>query len=388
MKKNKYELYTLNREDEFGDSRVSDVFFIALHGFDTDARGHKFNPYIPYRRPENDDTADSDIHIDHENPFVLIPIEYADLLGQYTDTVAVVSPLYGDTTNVTTEEIAKALSQIKSMLTMFDNAHMLSSLGTRLNPLPTKRRPLPGIPRTRSEKDPRGVFGYMLNTDGKYHKRFLNITVEGEDTALNIETKELKESVEDIHAQYLRPIETPIGTCYECDAIMLKYIAEVTTTLRGFMDPELIEKHGFQIYKDALNMYPGLWSVLKDTHEDIIRENKDVIYERPTSFDVVDRAQTVDDLRTLIKNTLNYCLDMGSEVVETRRAFDDMIDHVDEDDLVKLASAMYKKSSKEITDQLLKSYDGKLLDRNEVEKGLNERAEAYQNHKYDPYYDE
>ena len=52
MKKNKYELYTLNREDEFGDSRVSDVYFVALHGFDTDARGHKFNPYIPYRRPE------------------------------------------------------------------------------------------------------------------------------------------------------------------------------------------------------------------------------------------------------------------------------------------------------------------------------------------------
>ena len=41
MKKNKYELYTLNREDEFGDSRVSDVYFVALHGFDTDARGHK-----------------------------------------------------------------------------------------------------------------------------------------------------------------------------------------------------------------------------------------------------------------------------------------------------------------------------------------------------------
>ena len=140
MKKNKYELYTLNREDEFGDSRVSDVYFVALHGFDTDARGHEFTPHIPYGKPENDDTPNSDIHIDHENPFVLIPVEYADLLGQYTDTVAVVSLLYVNTTKVTTESIAKALSQIKSILTMFDNAHMLSSLGT-CYPLPTKRRP-------------------------------------------------------------------------------------------------------------------------------------------------------------------------------------------------------------------------------------------------------
>lgn len=388
MKKNKYELYTLNREDEFGDSRVSDVYFVVLHGFDTDARGHKFTPHVPYRRPENDDTADTDIHIDHENPFVLVPIEYADLLGQYTDTVAVVSPLYGDTTNVTTEEIAKALTQIKSMLTMFDNAHMLPSFSTGSTPVPTKRPPFSGIPRDCVEKDPKGIFGYMLNTGAKYHKRVINITVDGEDTALNIETKKLKESVEDIHAQYLRPIETAIGTCYECDAIMVKYIAGVATTLRGFMDPELIKEHGFQIYKDALNLYPGLWSLLTEAHDDIIRENKDAIYERPTSFDDIDRAQTVGDLRALIKNTLNYCLDMGSEVEETRRAFDEMMNRVDEDDLVKLASAMYKKSSKEITDQLLKSYDGKLLDRNEIEKGLNERAEAYQKRKYDPYYDE
>lgn len=388
MKKNKYELYTLNREDEHGDTRVSDIYFVALHGFDTDARGHKFNPNIPYRKPKSDDTPESDIHIDHENPFVLIPIEYADLLGQYTDTVAVVSPVYGNTTNVTTEEIAKALSQIKSMLTMFDTANMLSSFRTPLNLLPTKRAPFPGIQKVRGEKDSKGIFGYMLNTDGKYYKRLINITVVGEDTALNIETEKLKESVEDIHAQYLRPIETAIGTCYECDAIMVKYIAGVTTTLRGFMDPELIEKHGFQIYKDALNMYPGLWSILAEAHNDIIRENKDVIYERLTSFDNIDRAQTVDDLRNLIKNTLNYCLDMNSEIAETRRAFDDMMDHVDEEDLVKLASAMYKKSSKEITDQLLKSYDGKLLDRNEVEKGLNKRAEAYQKHEYDPYYDD
>ena len=388
MKKNKYELYTLNREDEFGDSRVSDVYFVALHGFDTDARGHEFTPHIPYGRLENDDTPDSDIHIDHENPFVLIPVEYADLLGQYTDTVAVVSPLYGNTTNVTTEEIAKALSQIKSMLTMFDNAHMLPSFGTRLDPFPTKRRSFPGIPRARVEKDPEGVFGYMLNTDGKYQKRFLNITVEGEDTALNIETKKLKESVEDIHAQYLRPIETPIGTCYECDAIMVKYIAEVTSTLRGFMDPELIEKHGFQIYKDALNMYPGLWCLLKETHEDIIRENIDVIYERPTSLDDIDRSQAVNDLRGIVKNTMNYCLDRSTDIAEARRTLSDMIDDMDEDDLYALATDAYKKSSEEITNKLLKSYDGKLINLEKFEKELSSRVEAYQKHEYDPYYDD
>lgn len=389
MKKNKYELYTLNCTNEFGDTRVSDVFFVVLHGFDTDARGHKFTPYIPYGKPENDDTPDTDIHIDHENPFVLVPIEYADLLGQYTDTVAVVSPLYGDTTNVTTEEIAKALSRIKSMFTMFDTIHMLPSFGSRLSLVPTKKPKFSDIPKACVKKDPKGVFGYMYpNTDRKYQKRIINITVDGEDTALNIETKELKESVEDIHAQYLRPIETAIGTCYECDAIMLKYIAGVTSTLRGFMDPELIEKHGFQIYKDALNLYPDLWSILKDTHEDIIRENIDVIYERPTSLDLIDRSRAVDDLRCIVKNTMNYCLDTSTDIVEARRTLSNMIDDIDEDDLYALATDAYKKSSKEITNKLLKSYDGKLINLEDFEKGLSSRVEAYQKHEYDPYYDD
>lgn len=388
MKPKKYELYTLNRSDEFGDSRVSDAYFVVLHGFDTDARGHLFSPHIPYGKPKNDDTPTSDIHIDHENPFVLVPIEYADLLGQYTDTVAVVSPLYGDTTDVTTEDIAKALSQIKSMLTMFDTIHMLPSFGTRLDPLPTKRAKFPGIPKRCFEKDPKGVFGYLLNTDRGYQKRIINITVDGEDTALNIETKKLKESVEDIHAQYLRPIETAIGTCYECDAIMIKYIAGVTTTLRGFMDPELIEKHGFQIYKDALNMYPDLWSLLKDTHEDIIKENIDAIYERPTSLDDIDRSRVVDEVRDIIKNTMNYCLDTSTDIVEARRTLSKMIDEIDEDDLYALATDDYKKSSKEITNKLLKSYSGKLINLEEFEKGLSSRVAAYHVHEYDPYYDD
>ena len=49
-----------------------------------------------------------------------------------------------------------------------------------------------------------------------------------------------------------------------------------------------------------------------------------------------------------------------------------------------LATDAYKKSSEEITNKLLKSYDGKLIDLNEFEKGLNSRVEAYQKHEYDP----
>ena len=392
MKKNKYELYTLNHVDERGDDRGSDVYFVLLHGFDTDARGHKFSSWLPYGKSEKDDTPMTDIHIDHENPFILVPMEYADLIGQYTDTVAVVSPLYGDVSDVTVSEINKALTRIKTMITMFDNIQMLPSIGTRLTPMPTKKPlkkpPFPGIPKVSAEKDPTGVFGYMMDTRGEYRKRIIDITVEGEDTVINVKTKKLKESVEDIHAQYLRPIETAIGTCYECEAITVKYIAGLVTTLRGYMDPDLIKEQGFQIYKDALNMYPGLWSLLESCHKDVIRGNKDVIYERPTSFDDVDKAQSVDKLRILIKNTLNYCLDTANDVVDTRSALSDAIDRIDEDDVYKLATAMYTKSSKDISDKLLGAHDYKLINQEEFENGLISRAEAYQKHAYDPYYDD
>ena len=52
-----------------------------------------------------------------------------------------------------------------------------------------------------------------------------------------------------------------------------------------------------------------------------------------------------------------------------------------------IQAGIKQKEAEEITNKLLKSYDGKLIDLNEFEKGLNSRVEAYQKHEYDPYYD-
>lgn len=389
MKKATYELFTLNHDCD-GYTGSPEKFLVVLHGYHVDARGHQLSNYTPGENPYFDSDVLSGIFIDRKNPFVLVPLEYADLVSRYSDTVAVVSPLYTDIQQDEIENITEGLQRIKSVLREFESFHMLSGFGgfEHFRPSPKKEKTKKEIPSCKRPSR-RSMFGYELDDeDTKYIKRIFKLTVNKDDSIVKLDTKKLDKTVEEIHAQYLRPIATPIGICYECDAILLDRIGEVNQALRGFMTEDRIKEHGYQFYTDVLRMYPTAWAYYTSTDlKDTIRENAEQIYERPTVFEATDREDELDAARMTIRNTIDYCLDVAPSVVEARRAFKDLVDDLDEETLLELATGDYKKATEAITKEF-EEKENPLFDSKEFKDGLDRRFSMLRTKDYDPYYDE
>lgn len=390
MKKSTYELFTLNRDND-GCTGGTEKFLVALHGFNVDARGHKLTGYAPW---DSDSDQFSGILMDRENPFVLVPLEYADLIGGISDTVAIVSPVYCDIPQEDFPNVTKGLMSIKSVLTEFESMHMLSVFGgfNHFRPVPKKKKTkekLTKIADVRSQRPTHSVFGYDLDDENdNYVKRIFKLTMNGNDSQVDIGTKKLDKTVEEIHAQYLRPVSTSIGICYECNAIMIDRIGNVNQIVRGYMSEDRIKEHGYQHYTDALYLYPSLWTYYTSTElKDVIRENSEKIYERPTEFEVVDREDDLDAARMTIRNTVDYCLDTAPSVVEARRAFKDMVNDLDDETLAALATGDYQNATKEITKQF-EEKNNPLFDAKEFNEGLDRRFSMLRTQDYDPYYDE
>jgi hypothetical protein len=389
MKKSTYELFTLNHDN---DGYVGDAekFLVVLHGFNVDAKGHKFTDYAPWDK-SSDFTG---IFMDRENPFVLIPLEYADLVGGISDTVAIVSPVYCDISQEDLPNLTKGLKTIKSVLTQFESMHMLSPFCgfNRFRPVPKKKKTkeeLTKIAEVRSPRTSNDMFGYNLDEESDtYIKRTFKLTVNGDDSRVELGNKKLDKTVEEIHAQYLRPVSTSIGICYECSAIMLDRIGNINQIGRGYMSEERIKEHGYQHYTDVLNLYPSLWTYYTSTElKDVIRENAEKIYERPTEFEVIDREDELDAARMTIRNTIDYCLDVAPSVVEARRAFKDMVDDLDEETLTALAIGNYQDATTAVTKQF-EEKENPLFDAKEFKDGLDRRFSMLRTKDYDPYYDE
>lgn len=389
MKKSTYELFTLNHDN---DGYVGDAekFLVVLHGFNVDAKGHKFTDYAPWDK-SSDFTG---IFMDRENPFVLIPLEYADLVGGISDTVAIVSPVYCDISQEDLPNLTKGLKTIKSVLTQFESMHMLSPFCgfNRFRPVPKKKKTkeeLTKIAEVRSPRTSNDMFGYNLDDESDtYIKRTFKLTVNGNDSQVCLDNKKLDKTVEEIHAQYLRPVSTSIGICYECSTIMLDRIGNINQIGRGYMSEERIKEHGYQHYTDVLNLYPSLWTYYTSTElKDEIRENAEKIYERPTEFEVIDREDELDAARMTIRNTIDYCLDVAPSVVEARRAFKDMVDDLDEETLTALAIGNYQDATAAVTKQF-EEKENPLFDPKEFKDGLDRRFSMLRTKDYDPYYDE
>ena len=388
MKKSTYELFTLNHDN---DGYVGDAekFLVVLHGFNVDAKGHKFTDYTPWDK-SSDFTG---IFMDRENPYVLIPLEYADLVGGISDTVAIVSPVYCDISQEDFPNVTKGLKSIKSVLTQFESMHMLSPFCgfNHFRPVPKKKKTKEELTKI-AEVRPRtshDMFGYNLDDENDtYIKRTFKLTVNGDDSQVCLDNKKLDKTVEEIHAQYLRPVSTSIGICYECSAIMIDRIGNINQIGRGYMSEERIKEHGYQHYTDVLNLYPSLWTYYTSTElKDEIRENAEKIYERPTEFEVIDREDELDAARMTIRNTIDYCLDVAPSVVEARRAFKDMVDDLDEETLTALAIGNYQDATAAVTKQF-EEKENPLFDAKEFKDGLDRRFSMLRTKDYDPYYDE
>lgn len=390
MKKSTYELFTLNHDND-GYVGNAEKFLVVLHGFNVDAKGHEFTNYTPW--DESDDFTG--IFMDRENPYVLIPLEYADLVGGISDTVAIVSPVYCDISQEDLPNVTKGLKTIKSVLTQFESMHMLSPFGgfNHFRPVPKKKKKtkeeLTKIAEVQSPRTRHDMFGYDLDYEGDtYIKRTFKLTVNGDDSQVCLDNKKLDKTVEEIHAQYLRPVSTSIGICYECNAIMLDRIGNINQIGRCYMSEERIKEHGYQHYTDVLNLYPSVWTYYTSTElKDVIRENAEKIYERPTEFEVVDREDELDAARMTIRNTIDYCLDVAPSVVEARRAFKDMVDDLDEETLTALAIGNYQDATAAVTKQF-EEKENPLFDAKEFKDGLDRRFSMLRTKDYDPYYDE
>lgn len=390
MKKSTYELFTLNHDIDGGYVGDAEKFLVVLHGFNVDAKGHKFTDYAPWDK-SSDFTG---IFMDRENPFVLIPLEYADLVGGISDTVAIVSPVYCDISQEDLPNLTKGLKTIKSVLTQFESMHMLSPFCgfNRFRPVPKKKKTkeeLTKIAEVRSPRTSNDMFGYNLDDESDtYIKRTFKLTVNGDDSRVELGNKKLDKTVEEIHAQYLRPVSTSIGICYECSAIMIDRIGNINQIGRGYMSEERIKEHGYRHYTDVLNLYPSLWTYYTSTElKDEIRENAEKIYERPTEFEAVDREDELDAARMTIRNTIDYCLDVAPSVVEARRAFKDMVDDLDEETLTALAIGNYQDATTAVTKQF-EEKENPLFDAKEFKDGLDRRFSMLRTKDYDPYYDE
>ena len=388
MKKSTYELFTLNHDN---DGYVGDAekFLVVLHGFNVDAKGHKFTDYTPWDK-SSDFTG---IFMDRENPYVLIPLEYADLVGGISDTVAIVSPVYCDISQEDFPNVTKGLKSIKSVLTQFESMHMLSPFCgfNHFRPVPKKKKTKEELTKI-AEVRPRtshDMFGYNLDDENDtYIKRTFKLTVNGDDSQVCLDNKKLDKTVEEIRAQYLRPVSTSIGICYECSAIMIDRIGNINQIGRGYMSEERIKEHGYQHYTDVLNLYPSLWTYYTSSElKDEIRENAEKIYERPTEFEVIDREDELDAARMTIRNTIDYCLDVAPSVVEARRAFKDMVDDLDEETLTALAIGNYQDATAAVTKQF-EEKENPLFDAKEFKDGLDRRFSMLRTKDYDPYYDE
>ena len=388
MKKSTYELFTLNHDN---DGYVGDAekFLVVLHGFNVDAKGHKFTDYTPWDK-SSDFTG---IFMDRENPYVLIPLEYADLVGGISDTVAIVSPVYCDISQEDFPNVTKGLKSIKSVLTQFESMHMLSPFCgfNHFRPVPKKKKTKEELTKI-AEVRPRtshDMFGYNLDDESDtYIKRTFKLTVNGDDSQVCLDNKKLDKTVEEIRAQYLRPVSTSIGICYECSAIMIDRIGNINQIGRGYMSEERIKEHGYQHYTDVLNLYPSLWTYYTSSElKDEIRENAEKIYERPTEFEVIDREDELDAARMTIRNTIDYCLDVAPSVVEARRAFKDMVDDLDEETLTALAIGNYQDATAAVTKQF-EEKENPLFDAKEFKDGLDRRFSMLRTKDYDPYYDE
>lgn len=391
MKKSTYELFTLNHDI---DGYVGDAekFLVVLHGFNVDAKGHEFTNYAPWDK-SSDFTG---IFMDRENPYVLIPLEYADLVGGISDTVAIVSPVYCDIPQEDLPNITKGLKTIKSVLTQFETMYMLSPFSgfNHFRPVPKKKKKtkeeITKIAEVRSLRTCHEMFGYDLDDESDpYIKRTFKLTVNGDDDSrVDLGTKKLDKTIEEIHAQYLRPVSTSIGICYECSAIMIDRIGNINQIGRGYMSEERIKEHGYQHYTDVLNLYPTTWTYYTSTElKDVIRENAEKIYERPTEFEAVDREDELDAARMTIRNTIDYCLDVAPSVVEARRAFKDMVDDLDEETLTALAVGNYQDATEAVTKQF-EEKENPLFDAKEFKDGLDRRFSMLRTKDYDPYYDE
>lgn len=300
-------------------------FAILVHGFDTDIRGHKL---------ENKTTGtNTRIMYDPENPFILIPedllLEAVSVCGGDLITAY---PLIGDfdASNVYScnEGINRAFAETYKMMIEFDVAHKMYGSGDRLTMIGS-------------------------NKGNKPVRKTYNVIWDDKDTELHVATKEvnLDKAVEDLHS-HLRPIKTQIGTCYECDAIILDgWSSSISSRLWKLREKD-IDENAERIFGLALHRYPHMWDEFASRHADILANHAEEIFDRTIDPDEIDGEYISRDLRMVLKDAITKCLRDSVNFNDRVKEFIALVDSIDDDEIHKLAKEDYKESLRHIEDKI------------------------------------
>lgn len=322
--KTKFYTYELGRNMRDRDGKEL-KFAILVHGLDEDIRGHKFNSR----------TAGSGDRVmyDPNNPFILIPdnliLEAVTVCG---GDIIDVSPVIGDfdPSNVDScnEGINRALTETYKMMVEFDIAHKMYESGDRLS--------------------------LIGSNDGKKPiRKTYNVSWDDKDTELHIATKEmdLDKAVDELY-KHLRPIQTVIGTCYECDAVSINGFSQsISSRLWSLKDDE-INENAERLFGLALHRYPSIWDEFAYRHSDIVSDHSERIFKRKVDQDEICADHVSNELRVVIKDSLNKCLKDSVDFIGRQKELMELIDSIDDEEIFKLSKEDYKESLRHIEDRI------------------------------------
>lgn len=299
-------------------------FAILVHGFDTDIRGHRLES-----RSKGTNTR---IVYDPVNPFILIPENLLlDAVSVFGGDLISASPIIGDfdADNVEScnEGVNRAFEETYKMMIEFDVAHKMYGSGDRLTMIGS-------------------------NNGKKPIRKTYNVIWDDKDTELHVATKEvdLDKAVEDLHA-HLRPIKTQIGTCYECDAVIMDGWSSSICSRIWRLDGDEIDANAERVFGLALHRYSKIWDDFASRHADILAKHADEIFDTPVDTDEINSEYISSDLRLVLKDAVVKCLKDSVNFQERVKEFTALVDSIDEEDLLKLAQEDYKEGLRHIEDK-------------------------------------
>lgn len=323
-------------------------FAILVHGFDTDIRGHKLE--------SKTNGTNERIVYDPVNPFILIPENLLlDAVSVFGGDLISASPIIGDfdanNAESCNEGINRALAETYKMMIEFDIAHKMYGFGDRLT--------------------------LIGSNDGKKPiRKTYNVIWDDKDTELHVATKgvDLDKAVEDIHA-HLRPIKTQIGTCYECDAVIMNRWSSTICSRMWQLDKEEIDANAERLFGLALHKYPEVWDMFASRHGDILAKHADEIFDTPVDTDEINNQYIGSDLRLVLKDAIVKCLKDSAHIHERVKEFIALVDSIDEDDVLGLAGDDYKEHLRSIEDKFTAADPS--ITREIMEKRIDETIDAY-----------
>lgn len=340
-----------------------DEYLIVLHGPNMDGRHHK----IGFKQ---------NFMYDPKNPFILIPKSLAFSAIEYGGTLVSVNPVYGEFDDSAQETIENILVESNNLLLMME---------TSFSPGFAKRMLLDDDDEededddnsedTTSERDALPPYVSRRSVITGKDKDDLHLTIRSETSS--------KEHLDEMHEKYLRPIETPIGTCYECDAIMInRFLSASYANFLYYLNTELPEEEVFKennyaAFRNALKYYPGLWSYLQHMCPGVIVDHASEIYERNTDIGNLESELIMRKVRRCLYMSASVCAMEEASYNDPRRLMNKLILSMDDKELEHILDQLRSGESLDFANRIEEATNG-LISQETAERVLKESVELNQ----------